>query len=205
MDQPPSSALQSLPQVRERVVQQLTQAFAHDLIGVEELERRLEHVYQTQSVAEAEAVVLDLKAAAATGSLPAPPSDQPRQSLDVIPNVTSDRFVAILSSSERRGPWVVPQRLEARAVFADSTIDLTQAALPGDIIDIHVKVFAANMEIIVPAGLRVVNRVGAFLANVETSPSLDLAPMVPGQPVVRITGYATMANLEIIESEPSDR
>jgi hypothetical protein len=56
----------------------------------------------------------------------------------------------------------------------------------------------ASLTIVVPPGLRVVNRVTAFLANVETSPSLDLAPMVPGTPVVRISGYATLANLEIV-------
>jgi hypothetical protein len=195
-----SSTPVSLPQVRERVINQLTQAFAHDLISVDELERRLEHVYQTQSVAEAEAVVLDLRAAEATGSLPAPNSDEPRQSAEALPAVGKDRLTAIMSSNSRRGAWTVPPHLEARAIFADLTLDLTQAVLPGEIIDIHVRLFGANLEIIVPPRLRVVNRVGAFLANVETSPSLDLAPMIPGSPVVRITGYATMSNLEIIDA-----
>jgi hypothetical protein len=195
------SAIVSLPQVRERVIQQLTNAFAHDVITVEELERRLEHVYQAQSVAETEAIVVDLKSAAATGTLPRPNSDEPRQSHDqVAPVLSRDRFVAILSASSRRGLWSVPHRLEAVAVMSDSTIDLTSADLPGDIVDIHVRVVMANMRIVVPANLRVVNRVGAFLANVETDPSLDLAPMVPGTPVIRITGMATLANLEIVSA-----
>lgn len=191
--------LVSLPQVRERVIQQLTEAFAHDLISVEELEHRLEHVYRAQSAAETEAIVVDLRSAAATGSLPSPNPDEPRQSRDLAPDVPSrDRFVAILSSSSRRGALSVPHRLEALAVFSDSVIDLTAASLPADIVDIHVRIVMANMKIVVPAGLRVVNRVGAFLANVETDSALDLAPMVPGSPVIRITGYATMANLEIV-------
>ena len=99
----PSSAPVSLPEVRERIINQLTQAFAHDLIGVEELERRLEHVYQTQSVAEAEAVVMDLRVAKATGSLPAPNADEPRQSADSLPAVARDKFVAILGSTSRSG------------------------------------------------------------------------------------------------------
>jgi hypothetical protein len=195
-----SSPPVSLPEVRERVINQLTQAFAHDLIGVDELERRLEHVYQTQSVAEAEAVVLDLRVAQVTGALPAPNPDEPRQSAEALPAVAKDRLTAILSSTSRRGAWTVPPYLEARAIFADMTLDLTNAVLPGEIIDIHVRLFGANLEIIVPPNLRVVNRVGAFLANVETSPALDLAPMVPGSPVVRITGYATAANLEVIDA-----
>lgn len=50
----------------------------------------------------------------------------------------------------------------------------------------------------VPAGLRIVNRVGAFAASVESEAALDLAPMVPGSPVIRITGNATFGNLEIV-------
>lgn len=188
-----------LPRVRERVIQQLTEAFAHDLISVEELEHRLEHVYRAQSVAETEAIVVDLRSAAATGSLPGPHPDEPRQSRDLAPEAPArDRFVAILSSSSRRGLLSVPHRLEALAVFSDSVIDLTTASLPGDLVDIHVRIVMANMRIVVPAGLRVVNRVGAFLASVETDSALDLAPMVPGAPVIRITGYATLANLEIV-------
>lgn len=188
----------SLPQVRERVIQQLTEAFAHDLISVEDLEHRLEHVYRAQSAAEAEAIVVDLRSAAATGSLAGPNSDEPRQSRDLVRDIPPrDRFVAILSSSSRRG-LSVPHHLEALALFSDSVIDLTSASLPADIVDIHVRIVMANMKIVVPAGLRVVTRVGAFLANVGTDSALDLAPMVPGAPVVRITGYATLANLEIV-------
>src|SRR3954469_7223446 len=197
MDNP--GAIVSLPQVRERVIQQLTQAFAHDIISVEELERRLEHVYQAQSAAETEAIVVDLRSAAATGALPQPNTDEQRQSHDrVLPVPSHDRFAAVLSSSSRRGLWTVPHRLEALAIMSDSTIDLSSADLPGDIVDIHVRVVMANMRIVVPSNIRVVNRVGALLANVETDPTLDLAPMVPGTPVIRITGFATLANLEIV-------
>lgn len=187
----------SLPQVRERVIQRLTEAFAHDLISVEDLERRLEHVYRAESAAEVEAIVVDLRSAVATGSLPGPSPDEPRHSHDQVPDASSrDRFIAILSSSSRRGS--VPHRLDALAMLSHSVIDLTAASLPADIVDIHVRVVMANMKVIVPAGLRVVNRVGAFLANVETDSALDLAPMVPGTPVIRLTGYATLANLEIV-------
>ena len=70
--------------------------------------------------------------------------------------------------------------------------------LPKDIVDLNVKVVFANMRIVVPAGLRVVNRVGAFAANVESEPALDLAPMKPGAPVIRITGNVVFGNIEIV-------
>src|SRR3954451_22880621 len=105
MDNPP--AIVSLPQVRERVIQQLTQAFAHDVISVEELERRLEHVYQAQSAAETEAIVVDLRSAEATGSLPQPNIDGPRLSDQLSVTPSRDKFTVVLSSASRRGMWAV--------------------------------------------------------------------------------------------------
>src|SRR6185436_12877106 len=109
-----------------------------------------------------------------------------------------DRFVSIMSSQSRRGVWAVPREMDVVGVFSDTTIDLTHATLPKDIIDLHVNVVFASMTIVVPPGLRVVNRVGAFAANVESEPSLDLAPMKPGSPVVRITGNCVFGSLEIV-------
>src|SRR4051812_671550 len=123
MDNP--GAIVSLPQVRERVIQQLTQAFAHDVISVEELERRLGDVYQAQSAAETEAIVVDLRSAEATGSLPQPNVDEPRRSDQLIATPSRDKFSVILSSASRRGMWTVPHHLEAFALWSDSVIDLT--------------------------------------------------------------------------------
>jgi hypothetical protein len=73
--------------------------------------------------------------------------------------------------------------------------------LPQDIVELHVRVIFASVRIVVPPGMRVVNRVGAFAANVESEPALDLAPMIPGSPVIRVSGSATFANLEIVSGD----
>jgi hypothetical protein len=109
-----------------------------------------------------------------------------------------ERFVSIMSSQARRGVWAVPRQMNLLGLFSDTTIDLTNATLPKDIIDLHVNVFFANLKIVVPTGLRVVNRVGAFAASVESDASLDLAPMKPGTPVVRITGNCVFGSVEIV-------
>ena len=84
------------------------------------------------------------------------------------------------------------------ALFSDTEIDLTNASLPAEIVDLHVTVVFASLRIVIPSGLRVVNRVGAFAASVESDAALDLAPMVPGSPVIRITGNATFGSLAIV-------
>jgi hypothetical protein len=189
--------------VRERVIQQLTSAFADDLITVDELESRLEQVYRAQTPAEAEALV--------AGLLPAAAPSPDRSGTDVrrpgaAPGLTPihDRFVALFSASARRGVWSVPHQFDIYAFFSDAVVDLTAAQLPGDLVDINVRGFAASLKIVVPPGIRVVNRVGALLANVSSDTALDLAPMVPGSPVIRVTGFAMMASVEIVAAPTTD-
>lgn len=200
MEIPP--AVVPLAQVRERVIQRLSEAFAHDLISVEELEGRLEQVYRAQSPAEAEALAADLGPASTSGSSEtksgANRGDMPAGLIPI-----HDRFVSVFSSSSRRGVWSVPHQFDVLALFSETVVDLTAASLPGDLVDMNVRAFAASVKIIVPPGLRVVNRIGALLASVSSETELDLAPMVPGSPVIRITGFSLMANVEIVAGSRS--
>ena len=193
-----------IAEVRERVIQQLSNAFANDLITIDELESRLEQVYRAQTPAEADALVVGLPQAGSSvaSSGKAGVTQRPATaSPELVP--VHDRFVSILSSSARRGHWAVPHQFDVVAVLSDTVVDLSAATLPGDIVDLHVNVFAASLKIVIPRGLRVVNRIGAFMANVESETALDLAPMVQGSPVIRITGTAFMADVQIVASSTS--
>ena len=178
--------------VRERVIQTLSNAFANDLISVAELEDRLEKAYRATTADEALALIVGIPTATTDARAIV---SRPEPSAVTAPR---ERLRSILSSQSRRGVWTVPRALDVTGVFSDTTLDLTDAALPKDMVDIHVNVVFANMTIVIPQGLRVVNRVGAFAANVESEPALDLAPMKPGAPVVRITGNCVFGNLEIV-------
>ena len=179
--------------VRERVIQTLTNAFANDQLSVAELEDRLEKAYRATTADEALSLIAGLEQHASPGAIIARAEPSPMTTTR-----DAERFVSIMSSQSRRGVWVVPRELDVVALFSDTTIDLTHATLPKDIIELNVSVIFASVRIVVPPGLRVVNRVGAFAASVESEPALDLAPMKPGSPVVRITGNAVFANIEIV-------
>lgn len=181
--------------VRERVIQVLTDAFANDLITVAELEDRLEKVYRAATAAEAEALIAGLRPPPPVGAVG---HASVRREIDLERDRANERIVSIFSSQSRRGIWSVPRDLDVLALFSDTVLDLTNASLPAEIVDLHVNVVFASLRIVVPSGLRVVNRVGAFAARVESDAALDLAPMVPGSPVIRITGNATFASLEIV-------
>ncbi|MEO5567659.1 MAG: DUF1707 domain-containing protein [Gemmatimonadaceae bacterium] len=181
--------------VREQVIQVLTDAFANDQITVAELEDRLEKVYRASTAAEAEALIAGLRQPSRVGAQGGAPV---RREIALERDRANERIVSIFSSQSRRGIWSVPRDLDVLALFSDTVIDLTNASLPAEIVDLHVNVVFASLRIVVPSGLRVVNRVGAFAAGVESEAALDLAPTVPGSPVIRITGNATFASLEIV-------
>ena len=193
--EPPKSVVH-VGAVRERVIQTLTEAFANDVLSVTELEERLERAYRAQTAEEALALIAGLP------QRPVVAAEEVRAI--AIPSAPRERFVSVMSSQARRGVWSVPRQMDVVGVFSDTTIDLTNASLPQDIVDLHVKVVFANMKIVVPPGLRVVNRVGAFAASVESEPALDLAPMKPGSPVIRLTGNCVFGNLEIVSRPVPD-
>lgn len=179
--------------VRERVIQTLTEAFANDVLTVAELEERLEKAYRAGTAEEALALIAGLSQKSSPNSGALVGASDPEMMV-----AHRERFLSIMSSQNRRGVWTVPRQMDIVGVFSDTTIDLTQATLPRDIIDLHVNIVFASMTIVVPPGFYVANRVGAFAANVESEPALELAPMKPGSPVVRITGNCVFGNLEIV-------
>jgi hypothetical protein len=188
----PPKAVVPVGAVRERVIQTLTEAFANDVLTVAELEDRLERAYRATTAEEALAIVAGLP------QRPLPGAVELSVQTGVVGPRKRERMRSIMSSRARRGVWTVPREFYVTGVFSDTTIDFTNAALPPDIVDLHVNVVFANMLVVVPPGLRVVNQVGAFAASVESEPALDLAPMRPGSPVIRITGNCIFGNLEIV-------
>ena len=192
---PEQRPILSLTDERERVIQQLSEHFANDRLSLDELESRIELAYKAGSVAEIQRLTADLPSAAAVPvPAPAPVEELPALSPD------RERIFAVMSETSRRGSWLVPQRLDLLAVMADTTIDLTQAALPTGIIDIHVRSLWAAVKIVVPPGLQVVNRMSSVMGSVrgggEPNESGGQGAGWKEGTVIRLTGWALMAEVQ---------
>jgi len=178
-----------MEQARERTIDALSDHFAHDNLSLEELERRLELAYRATTPADLRALTADLDQLA---------EQQAKAPATVAPSALAtpdrERVTSIMSETKRRGVWAVPQRLDVNSVMADTTIDLTQAILPSGIIDIHVRAFMAAVKLIVPPGVRVASRVGAFMGSVNVRP--DEGKARPEMPVIRLSGWAFMAEVQ---------
>jgi hypothetical protein len=199
--QPPEQRpLLSLSDERERIIQQLSEHFANDRLSLDEMESRMELAYKASSIGELQRLTADLPSSAAA-AVPAPlPAEA---ELPELPR-DRERMFAVMSETSRRGAWLVPQRLDLLAVMSDTTIDLTQAALPTGIIDIHVRSMWAAVKIVVPPGLQVVNRVSSVMSSVhgggepseaEERAATDSSGWRQGT-VVRLSGWALMAEVQ---------
>lgn len=188
---PEQRPIVSLADERERVIQRLSEHFANDRLSMEEMEQRMELVYKATTAAELLRLTADLPSGE---SVATPPALVP----EALAPPDRDRVLAIMSETRRRGAWLVPQRLDVLAVMSDTTIDLTQAALPTGIIDIHVRSLFAAVKIVVPPGLQIVNRINSLMSSVHggAEPSDASGSAWRQGTVVRLSGWALMAEVQ---------
>ena len=190
---PEQRPVASLVDERERVIQRLSDHFANDRLSLDELESRMDLAYKAATVADLQRLTADLPAA------PAAPVPVPARAEEVAPIAPDrERVFSVMSETRRRGAWIVPQRLDLMAMMSDTTIDLTQAALPTGIIDIHLRSICAAVRIIVPPGLQVVSRISSLMSSVRGGgePNEQTAGGWKAGTVVRLTGWAVMADVQ---------
>jgi hypothetical protein len=172
-------------------------------LTLEDLERRIERVYKASSVTELETITADLRSAAAR-----PPEASPvpvkqsglRRSRSVAPALPSHRarILSIMSSTRRVGRWNVPQKLDVVGIMSDSGIDLTHATLPPGIVDIELKVVMSSFKLILPPGMRVINEAHSLMSSVRSRADEGIVDDASATPVIRLTGFALMADVNIV-------
>lgn len=202
----------SLSRAREQKISELSQHFANDDLSLEDLERRIERVYKSTSIAELDSITADLRAIAIPGIAGTPAtaardrlSRVARESVDAAnPSVAVElprsRLLAFMSSTRRIGRWAVPRELRVVAVMSDTRLDLTTALLPvGGVVNIELSALMASCRIIVSPGVHVINEMHSFMADVRSSadefPPANIASA--RTPVIRLTGTAFMSDVKV--------
>ena len=181
-----------LASAREHIIEILSSHFANDRLTIDELDRRLERAYAATSLAELDALTADLpddtRAVARFGATAAPADYEPREDYG--------RIVAVLSETRRGGLWAVPPRLDVTATMSNLTLDLRSALLAPGVTEIKLSAFMASVQVILPPGVRVLDRVRAFMASVADD-SYGALTDDPSVPAIRLTGRAVMAEVKV--------
>jgi hypothetical protein len=182
---------------RERVARVLHDAMAEGRLTVNELEERLDKVYQAKTFGDLEPMLRDLPVGNQARTLAVPTQAvTPVTSNRIGGRGTSSNAVAIMSGSVRKGVWTVPPTFTSVAMMGGVTIDLTNARFEDAETTIQAFTFWGGIDIYVPDDIVVqVNGTG-FMGAFENHSQNQAQPQ-PGVPLVKITGLAVMGGVDV--------
>ena len=167
---------------REESLSLLRDHFAHDRLTVEEFEHRLTAAYQATTPEELDALTADLPApSGATHSVP-------------------ERVEATVRNVAFGGSAVVPSYLELRAVVGNVELSLGQARFTPGITEIDLRAVLSNIEIRLPAHIRVENNTRSVLGSFKDpeAPTEGIVPSGNRTYVVRLTGRSVLSNITLV-------
>ncbi|HVY26921.1 MAG TPA: LiaF domain-containing protein [Polyangiaceae bacterium] len=176
---------------REQVLEQLSDAFAQDELGLDEFEARVDGAYQAATEEGLRALVKDLTPAA----FAAPTSSGATTAL-AVPGERVKRVMAVLGNVERRGRFRLASGYQVLSVLGNVELDLRDALFPDGVTEIHVRAVLGNVEITVPPTLPVECEGSGILASFAELNRLPAEGEAIG-PVLRIVGTAVLGNVEI--------
>jgi hypothetical protein len=185
-----ADALIQLRDVRDRAIAVLSDGFAHDLLDVNEFERRVTIAQTSDSVAEIEQLITDLPAPAA------PPAPSPTALVPASEVREHQTMLSIMGGSIRKGHWVTARHLRVVNVMGGTVLDFRDAQMPAGVVDVTVIAVMGGCEIIVPPSLAVETDGVAIMGGFE---HVDRRPaqLDPSAPLLRVHGIAFMGGVEI--------
>lgn len=194
--------MSSLELDRERVIQSLCAHFANDHLTTQELEARFDRVYKASSAAELQALVSNLPALPGDVAPAAARTVAPRGDAAVGGVASVKRSLACMSKVVKNGEWIPARRNIVHALMGTATIDLREALLSPGETEFELNALMAEINVIVPPGLRVECDGFALMAEFREYHAAGLDD--PGAPLVRIHGMAVMATVSVQTRFPGE-
>ena len=124
-------------------------------------------------------------------------------SYPLAPETARGGVVSFLSSNEREGRWELPRHFRALAVLGNVELDLRDAVIGIGVSFIEAVAVMGNIEITVPPDVAVESDGDSLLGSFVVKYKGNATPgAANGLRVVRITGTAYAASVEIIVKGP---
>ncbi len=179
---------------RDRAVAFLRHHCADGLITLDEFSDRVGEVFAAVTSADIEKVTIDLPKIQSAVSTPATTRSGTRTRRAI-------RWtVSVMGGSQQRGRWRVEGRTNAISVMGGCLLDLRQAEVVGDEVEITAIACMGGVEIIVPEGIEVV-LTGFSLMGGRHNGIKDV-PVLPGSPLVRVRAFSLMGGVSVRSKPP---
>jgi len=189
-----------LEAVRQATIEKLTEAFASDLITVEEYELRATEANAARSTVELERISFDLPAVRSDtkpGSRSRrPESKQSWSSHASIVGATPVTTGCVMGDRHLTGNWLTSDRVSSFTVMGSTKLDLRDVELPLGPIRIEAFTVMGDTRIIVPHGLPV--RLNTFVFMGESTAGRDVNQQIRGADTwVEVSGFIVMGSVKV--------
>lgn len=183
---------------RERAVEVLRRATVEGKLTMEEFTERTDTAMASRTRGQLAKLTADLGSSSVAPSWRAPSAPQTPQ-VPQSPVVTS-RISAFMGENQRFGRWRAEGRLEVKAIMGSCKVDLRSAEIVGPLLDIHVSCVMGEAKIFVPRGLDIRFEMKNVMGSCKDI--RDNYDILPGSPVIRISGTCVMGNVEVLSRQP---
>ena len=167
--EPGSSPVRASDAERDRVVEVLASASAEGRLTLEEYSERSDAALVARTLGDLASLTADLPAASAPAVLHGDAAAVPEE------------ITAVLGNESRKGPWVVPARMNVRSVLGDCHLEMQKATIGQHVTTIDATVRFGSVTIFVPDGIDV--RMSGKAVLGAKSSELRGEPK-PGAPVI---------------------
>jgi hypothetical protein len=187
----------SLPELRasdadrEQHAEVLRRAAGEGRLTMDELDERLTTVYEARTHNELQRLIVDV---VAPGDHAHPATRSQRMPVKRGENGAS-WLVSIMSGRERKGRWRVGPHLKVINFMGGSDLDLTDAELADDVVQLTVVALMGGAEIRVPDGVNVELSDFAFMGGNSTDIGTEHPD--PGGPTIRLSLISIMGGIDV--------
>ena len=182
----------SLPELRasdadrERTAEVLRRAAGEGRLTIEELDERLDLVYETRIQRELDKLTADVVV----------PDDPKRANrMPVRAGEGSNWVVSVMSGHDRKGRWRVGRHLKVLSIMGGSSIDLNDAELTSDVTEITVISVMGGSDVRIPDGHNVEISDFAFMGGNDAKVGEYMPD--PGGPLVKIRMISIMGGSDV--------
>jgi len=184
----PHPELRASDAERERTADQLRHAAGEGRLTVEELDERLNAAYAARTRGELERLLADVVVERA-------PGDDSGLTVRRGADEGTKFLVAVMGGVDRKGRWRVGRSLTVLNVMGGCDLDLNDAELADDVVEMTVVSFMGGGDIYVPEGLNVEVEDFAFMGGNDVK--LGESKPTPGGPTLRLRLVSIMGGTDV--------
>jgi hypothetical protein len=176
---------------RERTADQLRHAAGEGRLTVEELDERLDAAYGARTRGELAALVADVDVQATAAAARSDSGLTVRRGGDE----GTRHLISIMGGSDRKGRWRVARQCLSLNIMGGADLDLNDAELADDVVELTVFSLMGGADIHVPEGLNVEVSDIAFMGGNDVTLGNPLP--APGGPTLRLKLISIMGGSNV--------